>query len=181
MIKDSLKTISFGVLAVAMTMLLIGYVSNQVSLKKTEFTAGKLQFQYYNTWVLIPNTQEDSVALMFKRDPEVRINILRSSGATNTTFAVDFIQNIHNSQVFPDYKPMQITQSGIGKFEKATRIDFSFVDKHANPTQLPTVFRGSDWIITQGDKQVVLSLIAPAEKYPQFLADFKLVSNTITF
>ena len=181
MIKDSLKTISFGVLVLAAAMLLVGYFSNQISLQKIQLTMGKTQLKYYDTWAVVPGSREDSIALMLKRDPEVRINILITSGAANSTFAADFIQNIHNSQVFPDYKPMQTSQTSIGRFEKSTRIDFAFVDKHASPTQLPTVFRGSDWIITQADKQIVLSLIAPSEKYSQFLTDFNIISNTIIF
>ncbi|MCZ2355329.1 MAG: hypothetical protein LC115_01365 [Bacteroidia bacterium] len=181
MIKELFKTVSYGVVGLAAIMLLIGYFSNQASLSKRDFAKEKTLFKYYGTWTVLSEDRADSISLMLKRDPEVRINVVVSPAGSNTTFAPDFIQNIHNSQVFSDYKPMKVSQTKVGKFEKSTRIDFSFIDKHANPTQVPTVFLGTDWIIEQSGKQVVLSLIAPADKHTNFLTDLTLISNTISF
>lgn len=174
----SVLTVLVTVLALSLGLLLR---QNQLgsTLPFADRTAG-IQTRYPADWLL--DTEGNYV--MRVRDPAARpfkttyeIQVVPASPQTSVRNVLDNL-TLQRSSELAAYRVLSVTEVS----EQVTQMDFAFVDTDPNPflQRLPVVVLGTDLVVLEGDRAIVITLLASEDTYerefPRFQRFFAALS-----
>lgn len=185
-IRTSLPNDRYGSLLtvlVTAAVLTLGLLLRQSELASTlpfaDRTAG-IQTRYPAGWLL--DTEGDYV--MQVRDPAARpfkttyqIQVVPSGPQTSVRNVLDNL-TLQRSSELAAYRVLSVQAVS----ERVTRMDFAFVDTDPNPflQRLPVVVLGTDLVVLEGDRAIVITLLASKDSYnsefPRFQRFFTALS-----
>jgi hypothetical protein len=177
--QTTLRNDRYGsALAVIVTAgaLVLGMLLRQSQLSSTipfvDRTAG-IQTRYPAEWLL--DTEGDYV--MRVSDPAARpfktayqIQVVPSSPQTSVRNVLDNL-TLQRSSELAAYRVLSVQEVS----EQVTRMDFAFVDTDPNPflERLPVVVLGTDLVVLEGDRAIVITLLASENTYARELPRFE--------
>lgn len=175
----SILALAVTALALALGLLLRqGQVSSTVSF--VDRTAG-VQTRYPSGWLL--DTDGDYV--MRVRDEAARpfkttylIRVVPASPQTSVRNVLDSL-TLQRSSERAAYQVLSVQETS----ETVTRMDFAFVDTDPNPflERLPVVVLGTDLVVLDGDRAIVVTMMAAEDVYARELPRFQRFFAALSF
>lgn len=176
-----------SLLAVMMTLVFIwlGFILHQQQATTTwpfvDRTAG-IQAQYPAGWLI--NTASDDYVMRVE-NPDARpfktayvVRVVPASGATSVRNVLDNL-TLQRSSELAAYRVLSI-QEAPGQL---VRMDFAFVDTDPNPflQRLPVVIRGTDFVVLDENRAIVVTLLADETIYASELVAFQRFFASLSF
>lgn len=175
---------SILIVAVTVVMLLLGLALRRSQVNSSvpfvDRAAG-IQTRYPAGWLL--DTEGDYV--MRVRDPAARpfktmyaINVLPASPETSVRNVLDTL-SLQRSSELAAYRVLSM-QDAPGQ---VARMDFAFVDTDPNPflQRLPVPILGTDFVILESNRAVVITLMASEDLYTRELPRFQRFFAALSF
>jgi hypothetical protein len=175
----SVLTVLVTVVALALGMLLRQSQLNS-TISFVDRTAG-VQTRYPSNWLL--DTEGNYV--MRVRDPAARpfkttymIRVIPASPQTSVRNVLDSL-TLQRSSELAAYRVLSVQQTS----EQVTQMDFAFVDTDPNPflQRLPAVVLGTDLVVLDGNRAIVVTLMASENVYARELPRFQRFFAALSF
>lgn len=169
---------------VAVGALTLGLLIRQSELSSTvpfsDRTAG-VQTRYPTGWLLDTEGNyvmqvQDPAARPFKT--AYRIQVVPASPQTSIRNVLDN-QTLQRSSELAAYRVLSIQEVS----ENVTRMDFAFVDTDPNPflQRLPVVVLGTDLVLLERDRAVIVTFMAAEDNYTRELPRFQRFFASLNF
>ncbi|HEC21402.1 MAG TPA: hypothetical protein ENI95_00635 [Chloroflexi bacterium] len=159
------------VILITLTALALGLIVRQQNLNQvwlyTNREAG-IEALYPAAWLV--DEKGDYVVRIF--DPKARpfktqfmVTIMPASGTTSVRNILDSL-TLQRSVDLPAYRVLNVEERNIGGLA-LTQMDFAFVDADPNPfiQRLPVVVLGTDLVILDGDRAIIVTYMAEEDSY----------------
>lgn len=171
------------VIVVVVTTLLLGLALRGRALARTRPYIDRetgIEVQYPADWLL--DTRGDYV--LRARDPAARpfkteytVRIAPASGQTSVRNVLDTL-TLQRSSTLSAYRVLSVEEE-----EDFTRMTFAYVDADPNPfvQQLSIVVRGMDIVVLDGNRAIVVTFAAEAERFEDELSEFERFFESLAY
>lgn len=178
-----------SVLAVAMTILavVLGLALRQQALGEEWSYVSRaegIEASYPAEWLV----DESGSYVVRMRDPKARpfktqyqITVVPAAGQTSIRNVLDGL-TIQRSTDLAAYRVLNVQEAEVGG-ATYTQMNFAFVDADPNPfvQRLPTVVLGSDIVIRDGDRVIVVSYMADEDTFDASYEGFERFLDTLRY